>query len=101
MNYKTQKELNLKFVDLFKQTILDKNIDTLYLINHFNEFEKHDIDDCKTKEIIKIMIEIPYYENLKQINILKKFKILKNILLSIHNKLLNENLNKRLYNLRN
>lgn len=101
MNYKTQNSINIKFVDIFKQTIEDKNIETLHLINNFNKFEKHDIDDAKTKEIIKIMIEIPYYEDLKQINILKKFKILKNILLSIHNKLLNEKLNKRLYKLRN
>lgn len=101
MNYKTQNEINIKFVDLFKQTIIDRNLNPLELIEKFNEYEKYDIDDVKTTELIKFMINKPYYKEFKEVNVLIKFKILKNILLSIHNKLLNENLNKRLYKLRN
>ena len=72
----------------------------MILIDNLNKIKKNDIQDKESKKIIKEMLDIPYYENLKEINILRKFKILKELLLVIHNELIVENLNKRLKKLR-
>jgi hypothetical protein len=96
MNYKTQKENNVQFIETFKQTILDKNINSLELIEQFNEYEKHDIDDKKTKELIKIMINKPYYKELKEVNVLVKFRILQENLKIINSKINDINIIRRL-----
>jgi hypothetical protein len=96
MNYKTQKESNLQFIETFKQTILDKNINSLELIEKFNEYEKHEIDDDTTKELIKIMINKPYYKELKEVNVLVKFRILQENLKIINSKINDINITKRL-----
>jgi hypothetical protein len=101
MNYKTQKESNLQFIETFKQTILDKNINTLKLIEKFNEYEKNDIDDTTTKELIKIMINIPYYKELKEVNVLVKFRILQENLKKINANIVDINITKRLDDLLN
>ena len=101
MNYKTQKEINLKFVDLFKQTILDRNINSLELIDKFNDYEKHDIDDIKTTELIKFMINKPYYKKFKEVNVLVKFRILQENLKIINSNINDINISKRLDNLLN
>ena len=96
MNYKTQKEINLQFIETFKQTILDKNINSLELIEKFNEYEKYEIDDTKTKELIKIMINKPYYKELKEVNVLVKFRILQENLKIINSKINDINIIRRL-----
>ena len=96
MNYKTQKELNLTFIETFKQAILDKNFNALELIDKFNEYEKHDIDDIKTKELIKFMINKPYYKELKEVNVLVKYRILQENLKIINSKINDINITKRL-----
>ena len=101
MNYKTQKENNVQFIETFKQTILDKNINSLELIEKFNEYEKHEIDDTKTKELIKIMINKPYYKELKEVNVLVKFRILQENLKIINSKINDINITKRLDDLLN
>ena len=95
-----QGEINRNFKNIFKNMIFKFKLDTMILIDNFNEFEKNDIHDKETKHIIKLMLDVPYYENFKEINILRKFKILKELLLVIHNELIVENLNKRLQKLR-
>jgi hypothetical protein len=96
MNYNTQKESNLHFIETFKQTILDKNINSFDLIEKFNEYEKHDIDDTKTTELIKIMINNPYYKDLQEVNVLVKFRILQENLKIINSKINDINITKRL-----
>ena len=101
MNYKTQKEINLKFVNLFKQTIIDSNFDLTELIKKINEYEKHDINDIKTTELIKFMINKPYYKDLKEVNVLVKFRLLQNNLKIINSELNDIDITKRLENLLN
>ena len=96
MNYKTQKEINLKFLEIFKQTILDKNLNSLDLIDKFNEYEKHDIDDTKITDLIKFMINKPYYNELKQVNVLVKFRVLQENLKIINSKINDVDITKRL-----
>jgi hypothetical protein len=96
MNYKTQKELNLTFIETFKQAILDKNFNALELFDKFNEYEKNDIDDIKTKELIKFMINKPYYKELKEVNVLVKYRILQENLKIINSKINDINITKRL-----
>tara|TARA_B110000967_G_scaffold197524_1_gene229378 strand:+ start:518 stop:826 length:309 start_codon:yes stop_codon:yes gene_type:complete len=101
INISKQRDINSNFKNIFKNMIFKFKLDTMILIDNFNEFEKNDIQDKETKKIIKSMLDIPYYENLEEINILRKFKLLKELLLVIHNELIVENLNKRLQKLRN
>jgi len=96
MNYKTQKEINLKFVNLFKQTIIDSNFDLTELIKKMNEYEKHDINDIKTTDLIKFMINKPYYKDLKEANVLVKYRVLQENLKIINSKLNDVNITKRL-----
>ena len=96
MNYKTQKEINLKFLEIFKQTILDKNLNSLDLIDKFNEYEKHDIDDTKITDLIKFMINKPYYKELKEVNVLVKFRVLQENLKIINSKINDVDITKRL-----
>ena len=100
INTSKQCDINSNFKNIFKNMIFKFKLDTMILIDNFNEFEKNDIHDKETKKIIKSMLDIPYYENLEEINILRKFKLLKELLLVIHNELIVENLNKRLQKLR-
>ena len=95
-----QREINSNFKNIFKNLIFKFKLDTMKLIETFNEFEINDTRDKETKKILKIMLDVPYYETLIEINILRKFKILKELLLVIHNELIVENLNKRLKKLR-
>lgn len=96
MNYKTQNEINIKFVELFKQTIIDRNLNPLELIEKFNEYDKHDIDDVKTTELIKFMINKPYYKEFKEVNVLVKYRILQENLKIINSKINDINITKRL-----
>nr|QDY51758.1 hypothetical protein 1_143 [Mimiviridae sp. ChoanoV1] len=91
-----QNEINSNFIKIFKNMVEKNRIDPNILLDNFYEFEKKDIDDVKTKNIIKSMIDIPYYENNQNVNLLRKFKILKD---TLHN-LIDELLMLRLKNLR-
>ena len=64
------------------------------------EFEKKDIDDQNIKNLIKTMLEIPYYEKLNPVNSLRKFKLLQEQLKTIHQELIDEDIIKRLAKLR-
>lgn len=91
-----QNEINSNFIKIFKNMVEKNRIEPNILLDNFYKFEKKDIDDVKTKNIIKSMIDIPYYENNQNVNLLRKFKILKD---TLHN-LIDELLMIRLKNLR-
>ena len=100
ISLKNQNDINNQFKTIFKNLILKFKLDTSILIETFNAFEKNDIKDVSTKKLIKLMLDIPYYEQFKEVNILKKFKILKQLLLIIHENIIIDNLNLRLQKLR-
>jgi hypothetical protein len=100
ISLKNQNDINNQFKTIFKNLILKFKLDTSILIETFNAFEKNDIKDESTKKLIKLMLDIPYYEQFKEVNILKKFKILKQLLLIIHENIIIDNLNLRLQKLR-
>jgi len=91
-----QNEINLKFVKIFKNMVEKNRIEPNILLKKIYEYEIKDIDDIKTKNIIKSMLDIPYYENNINVNLLRKFEILKE---TLHN-LIDELLMFRLRNLR-
>lgn len=91
-----QNEINSNFIKIFKNMVEKNRIEPNILLDNFYKFEKKDIDDVKTKNIIKSMLDIPYYENNQNVNLLRKFKILKD---TLHN-LIDELLMLRLKNLR-
>ena len=100
ISLKNQNDINNQFKTIFKNLLLKFKLDTSILIETFNAFEKNDIKDESTKKLIKLMLDIPYYEQFKEVNILKKFKILKQLLLIIHENIIIDNLNLRLQKLR-
>ena len=91
-----QTEININFVNIFKNVIEKNKINARILLTHLLEFEKKDINDSKTKNILKIMLDVPYYESGIDVNTLRKFKIMKEKLHYI----IDEILNIRLLNLR-
>ena len=96
MNYKTQKEINLKFIDIFKDSIRNSNFNPLELSKKFNEYEKYDINDEQTKELIRFMINKPYYKDFKEVNVLVKFRLLQDNLKIINIELTDIDITKRL-----
>jgi len=101
MNSKTQKEKNIEFIDIFKQSIKNRNFDPKELSKQMDEYEKHDINDQKTTELIKFMINKPYYKDLKEVNVLVKFRLLQNNLKIINSELNDIDITKRLDSLLN
>ena len=89
-----QNEINSNFVKIFKNMIEKNQIEPDILLDKLNEFEKKDIDDIKTKNIIKSMLDIPYYENNQNVNLLRKFKIMQETLHNLIDELLMLRLNK-------
>jgi hypothetical protein len=100
MDYKKQISINNKFLHIYKSTICKYKINTQHLIKKLEEFEKKDIDDQNIKNLIKTMLEVPYYEKLNPVNSLRKFKLLQEKLKTIHQELIDENIIKRLAELR-
>ena len=100
VDFKTQQSINIKFVDIYKSTINKYNIDTNQLIKKLEEYEKKDINDISVTNLIKNMLDVPYYENLKPVNSLRKFKLLQEKLKTIHHELVDINIRKRLQELR-
>ena len=99
VDFKTQQSTNSKFVDIYKSTINKYNIDTNHLIKKLEEYEKKDINDISVKNLIKNMLDVPYYENFKPVNSLRKFKLLQEKLKTIHHELMDITIRKRLQEL--
>ena len=91
-----QNEINYRFVKILKNVIEKNKIDNSSLLTQLYNFERGDIDDIKTKNILKIMMDVPYYEQNKNVNILRKFNIIKETLV----KIIDNNLSMRLVRLR-
>ena len=91
-----QNEINYRFVKILKNVIEKNKIDNSSLLTQLYNFERGDIDDIKTKNILKIMMDVPYYEQNKNVNILRKFNIIKDTLV----KIIDNNLSMRLVRLR-
>ena len=89
-----QNEINSNFVKIFKNMIEKNQIEPDILLDKLNEFEKKDINNIKTKNIIKSMLDIPYYENNHNVNLLRKFKIMQETLHNLIDELLMLRLNK-------
>lgn len=85
-----QTEYNNTFNTKFNTLINKEGINTLQLLEHFNTFEKDDVDDEIFKTILKSMLNIPYYKNLMEINVLDKFRVLQHKLKSINSKIQDE-----------
>ena len=100
VDFKTQQSTNIKFVNIYKATINKYNIDTNHLIKKLEEYEKKDINDITVTNLIKNMLDVPYYENLKLVNPLRKFKLLQEKLKTIHHELMDITIHKRLQELR-
>lgn len=76
MDINTQNNYNNYFLTKYKNKVKELNINTNYLLEKLIEFEKKEINDNIVKNLIKYMLTVPYYENLKEVNDLKKFKIM-------------------------
>ena len=70
-----QEIVNNNFLNIYKNTLIENNIDIDFYFRKLKEFEKKDINDILTKKIIKIMLKVPYYENNRNVNDLRKFQI--------------------------
>ena len=88
-----QNEINSNFIKMFKNMIEKNRIEPDILLDKLNNLKK-DIDDIKTKNIIKSMLDIPYYENNQNVNLLRKFKIMQETLHNLIDELLMLRLNK-------
>jgi hypothetical protein len=100
VDFKTQQSINIKFVNIYIATINKYNIDTNHLIKKLEEYEKKNINDTSVTNLIKNMLDVPYYENLKPVNSLRKFKLLQEKLKTIHHELMDITIRKRLQELR-
>lgn len=89
-----QNEINSNFIKMFKNMVEKNRIEPDILLDKFNEYEKKEINDVKTKNIIKSMLDIPYYENNQNVNLLRKFKIMQETLHNLIDELLMIRLNK-------
>ena len=97
-NTTQQNNINNDFIEIYKNTInsspLNNNLS--YIAQQLNTFQKQDIDDNNVKNFIKIMLNVPYYENGKLVDNQRKFYILKEKLTTIIELLENEEIIKRL-----
>ena len=89
-----QAEYNSKFIRYFKNLMLEHNISSGELLSNFKAFEKNNIVDIENTAILilRTMIDIPYYTELKEVNILVKFRILIKTLELIKSDELDDNL---------
>ena len=101
MDIKNQIAINNKFMETFKKTLIDNNINSLDLIKSFENYENTDLIDPISEKILKIMLNEPYFKDLKEANALVKFRFLQNKLKIIVSQINDINIVKRLSILRN
>ena len=70
---------NEKFIEIYRETINKSGLGNSlsYIVEQLVLFEKGDIHDIKVKNIIRRMLDIPYFEKNKLIDNLRKFQLLK------------------------
>lgn len=98
-----QMEFNTKFISYFKNLMSLHNISSEKLLTNLKAFEQNNIVDIEEVPmiILKSMLDIPYYTELKEVNILVKFRILIQTLELIKSDKINETLINKLAQLRN
>lgn len=99
---KKQNEFNTKFITYFKNLMSLHNVSVKKLIDNFKSFEQNNIVDVDEVSIIilKSMLDIPYYKNLKETNILLKFRYLQQVLELIQSDLIDDTIISNLDELR-
>jgi hypothetical protein len=99
---KKQAEFNTNFISYFKNLMSLHNISSDKLLTNFKAFEQNNIVDVDeiSMIILKSMLDIPYYKELKEINILVKFRILIQTLELIKSDIIDYNLINKLDELR-
>jgi len=99
---KKQLEFNTNFISYFKNLMSLHNISSDKLLTNFKAFEQNNIVDVDeiSMIILKSMLDIPYYKELKEINILVKFRILIQTLELIKSDIIDYNLINKLDELR-
>ena len=102
ISLKEQNEYNSKFISYFKNLLSLHNVSSTKLLKDFKSFEQNNIVDIDEISIIilRAMLDIPYYKELKEVNILVKFRILIKTLELIKSDELDDNLINKLNNLR-
>ena len=99
---KKQNEFNTKFIAYFKNVVSLHNVSVKELINNFKAFEHNNIADVDEVAIIilRTMLDIPYYKQLKETNILVKFRALQQTLDLIQSDLIDTDIISKLDELR-
>lgn len=87
---------NNHFLEKYKNILKSRKVDIPLFSDFLSQFEKKDVDNETYKEIIKVMLDIPYYENNTLVNILRKFRILKEKLVLISAEIEDEKIIERL-----
>jgi hypothetical protein len=98
-----QMEYNTKFISYFKSLMSLHNVSSGKLLSKFKAFEENNIVDIEEVPmiILKSMLDIPYYKEFKEVNILVKFRILIETLELIKIDEIDDNLINKLHELRN
>lgn len=100
MNINKQNSFNNLFLQSYKNKIIQLKLNADYLLEKLLEFEKKEINDNNVKDLIIYMLSLPYYENLKELNDIKKFKIMIETLKIIRGELIEIELYERLEKLK-
>ena len=87
-----QTEFNTTFNTTFNNIIHKDEVDIPQLLEQLNIFEKQNVDDEPFTTILKTMLNIPYYKNLIEVNVLIKFRILQEKLLIINSNIIDNQL---------
>jgi hypothetical protein len=97
-----QMEFNTEFISYFKHLISLHNVSSAKILSNFKAFEQNNIVDIDEIPmiILKSMLDIPYYKELKEVNILVKFRILIQTLELIKSDEIDDNLINKLDELR-
>jgi hypothetical protein len=87
ISLKKQTEFNTTFNTTFNTLIHKDGVNIPKLLEQFNTFEKTNVNDETFRTILKSMLNIPYYKNLIEVNVLIKFRMLQDKLLICNSKL--------------
>ena len=96
-----QTEFNTTFNTTFNNLIHKDGVNIPQLLEQFNTFEKTNVNDKPFTTILKSMLNIPYYKNLIEVNVLIKFRILQEKLLIINSNIIDNQIILRLDDLLN
>ena len=98
-----QNEFNTKFISYFKNLMSLHNVNTNELLDNLKAFEQNNIVDVDEVAmiILRSMLDVSYYKNLKEVNLLVKFRVLQQTLELIQSDEKDETIFSKLDKLRN